>query len=245
MHDFPMTDRKAGMPRRPAQASAVTRRNCIAVLLGLCAAVASPAAVTLPDAPRILIVGDSLSAEYGLGRGQGWVALMTSRLSQEKSLKAQVINASISGDTTAGGVSRLPALLRAHKPTHVVIELGANDALRGLPIANTRGNLLALTRQVQAAGAAALLVGIQVPPNYGRRYTEDFAAVFPTVAKETGAALVPFMLKNVADAPNARALFQADGIHPVAAAHPTILSNIWPVLRPWLTARASSAASRS
>ena len=228
-----------------ATARVVTRRDCIAVLLGLCAAVASASAATSPNPARILIVGDSLSAEYGLGRGQGWVALMTSKLSLEKSLNAQVINASISGDTTAGGVSRLPALLRAHKPTHVVIELGANDALRGLPIANTRSNLLALIRQVQAAGASALLVGIQVPPNYGRRYTEDFAAMFPAVAKETGAALVPFMLKNVADAPNARSLFQADGIHPVAAAHPTILSNIWPVLLPWLTARKPTGTSRS
>ncbi len=181
----------------------------------------------------LLVVGDSLSAEYGLKRGSGWVALLEQRLGKE-GFAATVINASISGDTSSGGRSRLPALLRQHKPTHVIIELGGNDALRGLPLTMTRDNLAAMARAAKAAGAKVLIAGMQVPPNYGRQYGDDFAALFASVAKAEGTALVPFLLKGVADGPNATALFQADRIHPVEAAHPRMLDNVWPVLRPLL-----------
>lgn len=178
----------------------------------------------------MLVVGDSLSAEYGLRRGTGWVALLGSRLQKEQP-GTQVINASISGDTTSGGRSRLPALLAQHKPTVVVIELGGNDALRGLPLSMTQENLQVMTAAAQAAGARVLLAGMQVPPNYGQDYAKQFAAVFASVAKEKNAALVPFLLKGVADGPNAASLFQADRIHPTEAAHPIILDNMWPTLR--------------
>ena len=127
------------------------------------------------DGQVILVVGDSLSAEYGLARGSGWVALLEQRLAREK-IAAKVVNASISGDTTSGGRSRLPALLAQHKPTHVILELGGNDALRGLPLTMTESNLTAMARAAKAAGARVVLAGMQVPPNYGRQYGEEFAA---------------------------------------------------------------------
>lgn len=180
--------------------------------------------------PLILVVGDSLSAEYGIARGSGWVALLERRLAGRK-VPARVVNASISGDTTSGGRARLPALLKQHRPDIVVIELGANDALRGLPLAGTEDNLLQMTRAAQAAGARVLLVGIQVPPNYGGDYTRRFEQIFPKVAGATKSALVPFLLKDVADAPDAGSLFQADRIHPLASAHPRMLDNVWPGLQ--------------
>ncbi|WP_293781423.1 arylesterase [uncultured Oxalicibacterium sp.] len=178
----------------------------------------------------VLVLGDSLSAEYGLARGEGWVSLMEKRMATEK-VPATVVNASISGETTSGGRARLQTLLERHKPNVVVIELGANDALRGLSLPATRENLLAMTRSAQAIKAKVVLVGMQIPPNYGGDYTRQFAAVFPAVAKETNAVLVPFMLKGVAEKPE---LFQADRIHPAPAAHPIILDNIWPKLKPLL-----------
>lgn len=183
----------------------------------------------------LVVLGDSLSAEYGLARGSGWVALLEQRLAKEK-LAATVVNASISGDTTSGGRSRLPALLKQHRPSHLIIELGGNDALRGLPLAMTRGNLQAMVRTAKAAGAKVMIVGMQVPPNYGARYTQDFAALFAGVAKDEGAALVPFLLAGVADGPQSERLFQPDRIHPTAEAHPRMLANVWPVLKPWLVA---------
>jgi acyl-CoA thioesterase I len=187
-------------------------------------------------APALLVVGDSLSAEYGIPRGSGWVALLEQRLAREK-LKWRVVNASVSGDTTSGGRARLDALLRREKPAVVIIELGGNDALRGLPLDSTRDNLVRMTRAAKAAGAAVLIAGMQMPPNYGRRYGEAFAAMFAEVAKAEGAALVPFLLAGVADARDAEAMFQPDRIHPVAAAHPRMLDNVWPVLRPLLRTR--------
>ncbi|MDM0105648.1 arylesterase [Variovorax sp. J22R24] len=178
----------------------------------------------------ILILGDSLSAEYGLKRGDGWVPLLEKRLTDQK-VPSTVINASISGDTTSGGRARLPNLLAQHQPTHVVLELGANDALRGLPLASTEDNLLQMTKAAQAAGAQVLIVGIQVPPNYGSDYTRRFEAIFAKVAGATKAPLVPFLLKGVADSPDAAMLFQADRIHPTAAAQPRMLDNVWPTLR--------------
>ena len=186
-----------------------------------------------PGRKTILVVGDSLSAEYGLKRGSGWVALLETRLAQRKR-SAPVVNASISGDTTSGGRSRLPALLRQHRPGIVILELGANDALRGLPLAMTRDNLDAMAKAAKAAGAKVVIAGMQLPPNYGRKYGEEFAGLFATVAKTEGAVLVPFLLKGVADVPQSEALFQTDRIHPNAAAHPTILDNVWAALEPLL-----------
>jgi acyl-CoA thioesterase-1 len=205
---------------------ALRRRDFIAaVLVGSCAA-----AVQAAGTPVILVVGDSLSAEYGLKRGSGWVALMEQRLAREK-LPARVINASVSGDTTSGGRSRLPALLAQHKPTHVILELGGNDALRGLPLSGTEDNLAQMTQASQLAGARVLLVGMQVPPNYGSDYTRRFAGVFEKVAKQYRTALVPFLLKGIADVPDPRSMFQPDGIHPRQEAHPLMLDNVWPELK--------------
>ena len=190
-------------------------------------------AAVAAKAQTILVVGDSLSAEYGLQRGSGWVALMAERLAREHP-GAIVVNASISGDTTAGGLARLPALLRQHRPSLVVLELGGNDALRGLPIDTTRSNLADMTKLVKASGAKVLILGMQLPPNYGRSYGERFAGLFAEVARSQGVSLVPFILKGVADGPQAEAMFQADRIHPLASAHPIILGNVWPVLEPML-----------
>jgi acyl-CoA thioesterase-1 len=221
-----------------AELRRATRRQWLAH----CSRIAALAAAVLPMStratgqaapPLVLIVGDSLSAEYGLSRGSGWVALLEKRLASEK-ITVRVVNASISGDTTSGGRSRLPALLAEHKPTHVILELGGNDALRGLPLAMTQDNLSAMARAARAAGARVVIVGMQVPPNYGRKYGEDFAALFATVARQEGAALVPFLLKGVADVADSETLFQADRIHPREEAHPIMLANVWPVLLPLL-----------
>lgn len=179
----------------------------------------------------IVVLGDSLSAEYGLARGEGWVNLLQKKLETEK-ISATIVNASISGETTSGGATRLQALLDKHQPAVVVIELGANDALRGLSLTATQQNLRAMVAAAQKAKARVLLVGMQIPPNYGTDYTRQFAALYPKIAKETKSALVPFMLQGVADKAN---LFQADRIHPSAEAHPIILNNIWPQLKPLLT----------
>jgi acyl-CoA thioesterase-1 len=213
-----------------------TRREWLAhcsLLIAAAAGAAGWPGAARAAATTILVVGDSLSAEYGLKRGSGWVALLDARLAQSK-IAATVVNASISGDTTSGGRSRLPALLAQHKPAIVVIELGANDALRGLPLSMTRANLGAMARAAKAAGAKVLIVGMQLPPNYGRQYGDEFAGLFATVAKAEGTALVPFLLKGVADGPQPEAMFQADRIHPKEAAHPTMLDNVWPVLKPLL-----------
>jgi acyl-CoA thioesterase-1 len=208
--------------------------SLIAALFIAAVTMALPAvgATTAPT-PVILVVGDSLSAEYGLPRGSGWVALLEQRLVREK-VAAKVVNASISGDTTSGGRSRLPALLVQHKPTHVILELGGNDALRGLPLAQTQANLSAMARAAKTSGARVVVAGMQVPPNYGRQYGDDFIAVFAGVARSEGAALVPFLLKGVADASDINSMFQADRIHPNEAAQAVMLGNVWPVLRPLL-----------
>lgn len=179
---------------------------------------------------RILVLGDSLSAEYGLARGTGWVALLEKRLAQEK-IAASVVNASVSGETTSGGRSRLAALLAQHQPSVVVLELGGNDALRGLPLKNTQENLAWMVETAQKAGAKVLLVGMQVPPNYGTDYANRFAATFADVAKARKVALVPFFLKGVADGTDPTRLFQPDRIHPRAEAHPQMLANVWPELQ--------------
>jgi acyl-CoA thioesterase-1 len=179
------------------------------------------------------VLGDSLSAEYGLSRGTGWVQLLADRLRANGS-DYRVVNASISGETTSGGRTRLPALLKEHRPRIIVLELGANDGLRGLPLKVMRDNLQAMIRQGQAAGAKVLLVGLRVPPNYGREYAERFADTFAALARELKVPLVPFLLDGFAESLD---LFQADRIHPSVEAQPRILENVWPVLRPLLGER--------
>lgn len=177
-------------------------------------------------APRLLlVVGDSISAGYGLETGAGWVALLDKRLAR-RDPPWQVVNASISGDTSAGGLARLPALLRRH-PDAVIIELGGNDALRGLDLDTTRANLTTIASRARASGAQVLLLGMRVPPNYGPDYTERFAAIYPAAAHAARVALLPFFLAPVAER---RDLFQADGIHPGPQAQPMLLDAAWPAI---------------
>ncbi|HET7865336.1 MAG TPA: arylesterase [Burkholderiaceae bacterium] len=191
----------------------------------------------------VMVVGDSLSAEYGMPRGTGWVALLGQRL-KKAGLAATVINASISGDTTSGGRSRLPALLKQHQPTHLIVELGGNDALRGIPMAVSDANLRWMAQAGREAGAKVMVTGLEMPPNYGARYTQDFSAMFAKVAQAEGATLVPSLLAGVSDDPEPLRWFQADRIHPVEAAQPMILENVWRVLQPaWLKATAGNAAA--
>ena len=204
------------------------RRHFTASALALaCAGFAT--AVQAAKAHKILVLGDSLSAEYGLPRGSGWVALLQKQLEQSHP-GTTVVNASISGETTSGGRSRLPALLRQHQPTHVIIELGGNDALRGLALSMTRENLNFMVQAAKDAGARVLLLGMQMPPNYGGELTRQFAALYPAVAKAHGAALVPFFLKGVGDDADPTRWFQADRIHPNEVAQPRLLANVWPEL---------------
>ncbi|MEO0002514.1 MAG: hypothetical protein RLZZ22_206 [Pseudomonadota bacterium] len=208
-----------------------------ALLAGACAlGLLGPALAQAAEAAarrQLLIVGDSLSAEYGLRRGTGWAALLQQRLDARQP-GWQVVNASISGDTTSGGQSRLAALLQQHRPAVVVIELGGNDALRGLPLEMTRDNLRGMTRAARQAGARVMLLGMQVPPNYGARHAEQFRQLYAEVAKTEQAALLPFFLAGVADGANPTELFQADRIHPNEAAQPRMLENVWGELRPLL-----------
>ena len=195
-----------------------------------------PLAWAQAKSPAILVVGDSISAEYGLQRGTGWVTLLQDKLKAAKRSEL-VVNASISGDTTSGGRSRLPALLKLHKPAFVIIELGANDALRGMPLGSTQANLTAMVQASKKAGAKVLVVGMEVPPNYGTRYTQDFRNLFKTVATQEKTALVPFLLAGVADREDALSLFQADRIHPNETAQPMLAANVWPVLQELLPKR--------
>ncbi|NML60714.1 arylesterase [Massilia sp. RP-1-19] len=186
------------------------------------------------SAPKtVLVLGDSLSAEYGLNRGSGWVALLEKKLKAER-ISATIVNASISGETTSGGRARLPALIRQHKPSVVVIELGANDGLRGLPVASAEDNLRTMVDLARKNDAQVLLVGMRMPPNYGRAYTEQFFNMYTKLSTRYKAPLVPFMLEGVADQPK---LFQADRLHPNADAHPIILANIWPKFKPLVKAQ--------
>ncbi|MEO5689450.1 MAG: arylesterase [Burkholderiaceae bacterium] len=203
---------------------------CAFAAPGAIAAAAAPAAGGIRE---LVVVGDSVSAEYGLVRGSGWVALLSQRMAAEK-LPWTVANASISGDTTSGGLARLPAVLKQHHPKVVVIELGGNDALRGLPMSDTRKNLDAMATLAAAAGARVLIAGMMVPPNFGKKYEAEFARMYADVAAAHHAVLLPFIFKGIADRPDADDWFQADRIHPVAKAHPIILDNVWPLLRPML-----------
>ena len=186
------------------------------------------------SAPKtILVLGDSLSAEYGLARGSGWVALLEQRL-HDKKMDLVVVNASISGETTSGAASRIDALLTTRHPAVVIIELGGNDGLRGLPLASSEQNFRAIIKSSKEAHAKVLLVGMQIPPNYGRSYTEKFRAMYGTLAKEQQIALVPFLLDGIAEHDE---LFQSDHIHVIGAAHGRILDNVWPHLLPLISGK--------
>ena len=199
-------------------------------LLSLVVACALTATSAYSASKTVLVLGDSLSAEYGLARGTGWVALMEKRLAKEMA-EVKVVNASISGETTSGGKSRLPALLAQHRPSIVVIELGGNDGLRGLPLTSTENNLRAMVAASHTDKVRVVLVGMQLPPNYGREYASRFSGIYAKVAQDSKAALVPFLLEGVADKEQ---LFQPDRIHPTAAAQSTMLENVWQRLKPLL-----------
>jgi acyl-CoA thioesterase-1 len=183
------------------------------------------------ETPVILVFGDSISAGYGLARvEQGWVALLETRLKDED-YGYQVVNASVSGETTAGGLARLPRALDLHHPKIVILELGGNDGLRALPIAQMRANLVRMVELAAAAGARVLLLGMRIPPNYGPEYTEQFRSCYSDLARDKKLPLVPFLLADIAQSPN---LMQADGIHPNELGQPRLLANVWPSLQPLL-----------
>ena len=183
------------------------------------------------EAPVILVFGDSISAGFGLARvEQGWVALLQTRLKQQE-YGYQVVNASVSGETTAGGLARLPRALMLHQPKIVILELGGNDGLRALPIAQMRANLVRMIDLSTAAGAEVLLLGMRIPPNYGPEYTEQFRLCYTELARDKKLPLVPFLLNDIALKPN---LMQADGIHPNELGQPILMANIWPSLKPLL-----------
>jgi acyl-CoA thioesterase-1 len=201
---------------------------CIAlILLGL--TWIGPSQAQDPTKSTLLVTGDSLSAEYGIARGSGWVALLASRLKQEGS-PWEIMNASISGETTSGGLMRLPKLLAQKKPKLVIIELGANDALRGLSLVETEKNLRTMVELSKKSGAEVLLVGMRIPPNYGQEYTQQFAQLYVRIAKSQQVALLPFFLEGVAQR---NELFQTDRIHPNEAAQPILFQSIWTALAPF------------
>lgn len=178
----------------------------------------------------LLVLGDSLSAAYGLPAQNGWVSLLEARLAQRKPAW-RVVNASISGETSQGGAYRIGKLLAEHKPALVIVELGANDGLRGLPLETTRASLDAILAACRKSNARAVLVGMRLPPNYGTEYTRKFRELYPDLARQRHAVLAPFLLEGIADD---RTLFQADGLHPTAAAQPRLLENVWQTLAPLL-----------
>lgn len=204
----------------------ITRLLAGLLLLTILAASTAAMASNGRNNGTILVVGDSLSAAYRMNERDGWVYLLSQQI-RTKELPYEVINASVSGETTAGGLSRLPALLETHSPQIVILQLGGNDGLRGLPVPTIRQNLLDMVRLSQQAGAQVLLAGIQIPPNYGPRYTEPFAAQYGEIAESEQVPWLPFLLEGVAEY---RALMQDDGIHPTEEAQAIILDNVWPVL---------------
>lgn len=195
-----------------------------------CYAIALFASSAHAASTNMLVLGDSLSAEHGLKRGSGWVALLQNRLISEK-IDIGIVNASISGETTAGGLARLPQLLAKHRPALLIIQLGVNDGFRGLPTPTIEANLHAMIKEAQKNGTRVLLAGMKLPPKYDKDYAEKFAALFPRVADANKAALVPFILEGVARKPE---LFQSDRLHPTAEAQALILNNVWPELKPLL-----------
>ena len=213
--------RTASSPFRPAAS---------ALLAGLLLVCLTTASAVANQEPIILVFGDSLSAAYGIREEQGWVTLLQEKLESE-GFAHRVVNASVSGETSNGGLARLPAVLESHAPDLVILELGGNDGLRGLPLQALEENLQTMIDMIQQADAEVLLAGIQIPPNYGPRYTEPFAQIFPTLSERESLPLVPFLIDGIAQHPD---LMQNDGIHPKAEAQFMIVDNVWPVLKPML-----------
>jgi acyl-CoA thioesterase-1 len=209
-------------------------RKCFLWLMLLCLPLQALAA------PTILVYGDSLSAAYGIAREQGWAALLQRRLTDE-GYPHRVVNASVSGETTAGGLSRFDAEFKTAQPVIVILELGANDGLRGLPTTDMKHNLDAMIAAARQGHASVLLLGMRIPPNYGPQFTRQFASVYDALSRQYRLPLVPFFLDGVA---GNRALVQEDGLHPTAAAQPRLLENIWPALKPLLGKPLSGAAKR-
>jgi acyl-CoA thioesterase-1 len=201
--------------------------HCISLALLL-----ALASMAWAESPRILVLGDSLSAAYGIDEEEGWVNLLDERLERE-GYPHRVVNASVSGETSEGGLKRLPRLLSEHNPEWVILELGGNDGLRGYPVSDLADNLTAMIQLSREQGAEVVLLGMQIPPNYGPRYTDQFTAVYPQLAQEEDVPLVAFMLEGIATKDE---LMQRDGIHPNAEAQPKILENVWPMLREVLQA---------
>lgn len=206
----------------------------VVILLGLFLALPGAMARAAPSGqPVILVYGDSLSAGYGMAVDEGWVSLLADRVHRE-GYGFQVVNASVSGETTSGGLERLPHALATHDPSIIVLELGANDGLRGLPLASTRSNLDAMIALATQGKRRLLLLGMRMPPNYGERYTQGFEQLYAALAHQHRTAFVRFLLEGVAGNPK---LIQADGLHPNARAQPLVLDNVWPALAPLLRAR--------
>ena len=202
--------------------------SLLVIIMSLCPAVARSA----EEATNTLLVyGDSLSAAYGIQEAQGWVTLLESRLNEEN-WTYKLINGSVSGETTTGGLERLPAMLSTYQPDLVILELGGNDGLRGLPLETLKANLKKMISLIKAAGGEVLLTGIQIPPNYGPRYTEPFFSLYTEISEEDSLALVPFLIDGIPQQPE---LMQNDGIHPKAEAQIMILDNVWPYLEPMLS----------
>lgn len=208
----------------------ITKRSFLAWLLLAGTPLIGHAQVGPSRAPTLLVLGDSVSAGYGLANGEGWVALLQARL-KTQGYGYRVVNASVSGETTAGGLARLPRALTVHRPQIVILELGGNDGLRGLSLERSRANLEEMVRLSKAAGAQVLLLGMKIPPNYGLRYARDFENLFREVARRHRLAFEPFFLERIALAPG---MLQADGLHPTAKAQPIMLESMWPALKPLL-----------
>ncbi len=204
--------------------------HCALACIGVLLLIIGTAQAAGSQGKTVLVMGDSISAAYGMSLDEGWVALLAGRLADSHP-NYSVVNASISGETSAGAAARLPGLLEEHQPTVVIIELGGNDGLRGYPVARLRENLADMARQSQAAGAGVLILAMEIPPNYGSRYTKSFRESFTRVAADTDSAMSPFMLDGVATDPS---LMQDDGIHPTVEAQSLLLDNVWPQLEPLL-----------
>ena len=218
---------KQYLPQRRAALVSIAALLCLALSIQSPQGLAQSASAASTARPTLLVFGDSLSAEYGLKRASGWVSLLEDRLKKE-GFPYRIVNASISGETTAGGLSRLSAVLNKHQPRLVLLQLGANDGLRGLPISQTEANLRKMLELVSANGGKAVIIGIRLPPNYGMDYAREFDSLFMRIGSQTNTPVVPFLLDGFAQDPN---FFQADGIHPNERAQPRMLLTVWSTLQ--------------
>jgi len=213
-----------------ARLSQTLSQFAVAAVVCILLSMALSSATWAAQPATLLVFGDSLSAAYGLKEAQGWVNLLEDKIS-ESELNFKVVNASVSGETSTGGLARLPAMLENYNPDVVILELGGNDGLRGLPLNSLEKNLRTMVELISQTGARTLLTGIQIPPNYGRRYTKPFFEIYGNIANSENLALVPFLIDGIPQQPE---LMQADGIHPKAEAQHLILENVWPYLEPLL-----------